>query len=146
MAGKLTLQTLKRVVAERVKGPGFESLFDQLSVISGGDGLCCCELKVSPKMLNVSGSLHGGVTASLIDAVSTYALMTTGTGRPGSSIDLNISYMRPIKLDDVIVISAKTLNCGKKIAVSTVDISSKQTGKLVAQGRHTKFVGDPKVD
>ncbi|CAL1538013.1 unnamed protein product [Lymnaea stagnalis] len=96
-------------------------------------------------MLNATGSLHGGVIASLVDAVSTYALTTTGSGRPGSSIDLNVSYMRPVKLDDVIVISASTLSCGSRLAVSSVDILNKETGKLIAQGRHTKFVGDTKT-
>uniref|UniRef100_A0A0B6ZV12 Acyl-coenzyme A thioesterase 13 n=2 Tax=Arion vulgaris TaxID=1028688 RepID=A0A0B6ZV12_9EUPU len=143
--GRLTFDALKKFVADRAKSPGYESIFDQLKVVSGGDGNCSCELVVSPKMLNDFGTLHGGVTASLVDAVSTYALTTTGSGRPGSSVDLNISYLRPVKVNEVITISARTLSCGRTIAFSCVDITKTNTGQLVAQGRHSKFVGEPKT-
>ncbi|CAG5123171.1 unnamed protein product [Candidula unifasciata] len=140
---RLTLDALRKLIVSRVHRQGFESLFNQLKVVSGGDGSCVCEIKVSPSMLNAAGTLHGGVTASLVDAVSTYALTTTGSGRPGSSIDLNVSYLRPVKVNEVITIAARTLSCGKTIAVSCVDITNTDTGKLLAQGRHSKFVGEP---
>ncbi|KAI8786839.1 acyl-coenzyme A thioesterase 13 [Biomphalaria glabrata] len=139
--GKLTFEAMKVLVADRVKTQGFENIFNKIKVVSGGNGQCCCELQVSPNMLNAAGTLHGGVTASLVDAVSTYALFTVGNGKPGSSVDLNISFLKPVKPEDVLEISAKTLSCGSRIAFSSVDIKNKATGQLVAQGRHTKFVG-----
>ncbi|KAH9492251.1 Acyl-coenzyme A thioesterase 13 [Bulinus truncatus] len=139
--GKLCFEALKRFVANRVQTQGFESLFTKIKVVSGGEGQCCCELQVTSRMLNAAGTLHGGVTASLVDAVSTYALTTTGSGKPGSSVDLNISFLKPVRPDDIIEISATTLSCGSRIAFSSVDIRNKATGQLVAQGRHTKFVG-----
>ncbi|XP_012943183.1 acyl-coenzyme A thioesterase 13 [Aplysia californica] len=138
---RLTLEGLRKVVKQRVDSNGFENLFKEMKVLSGGDGQCCCELRVTSPLMNARGSLHGGVTASLVDAVSTYALMTTGTGAPGISMDLNVSYLKPVKLDDSVVVEAKTLSCGRTLAVATVDIRSKQTGQLVAHGRHSKFVG-----
>lgn len=37
-------------------------------------------------------------------------------------------------------IESKALRVGKAIAVVSVDFRSKKTGKLIAQGRHTKYL------
>lgn len=141
--GKLTFEAVRTMIANRMSLPGFESLvFQQLKLLSAADGMCRCELNVQSKMLNVSGKLHGGVTASLVDAVSTYALTTTGEGRPGSSIDLNVSYLRPVNEGESIIITAQTLRCGRQVAVCSVEVTNKSSGQLLAHGKHTKYVGD----
>lgn len=60
--------------------------------MSGGNGMCTAELKVSPEHLNGAGGLHGGYIATLVDAVSTYALMTNekGNSNAGVSVDMHI--------------------------------------------------------
>lgn len=35
---------------------------------------------------------------------------------------------------------AKTLRVGKAVGVVSVELRKKKTGKLIAQGRHTKFL------
>lgn len=40
--------------------------------------------------LNKAGGMHGGFTATLIDNISTAAIVTTGSD-PGVSVDMNIS-------------------------------------------------------
>ena len=37
-------------------------------------------------------------------------------------------------------IESKALRVGKTMAVVSVDLKSKKTGKLIAQGRHTKYL------
>ena len=49
--------------------------------------------------------------------------------------------MKPVKLDDTLVIEANTLSYGRTLAVASVDISNKDTGKLVAHGKHSKYMG-----
>ena len=51
-------------------------------------------------------------------------------------------YLNAAKIGDDIVIDANTLKVGKKLAYLTVDIKSKTNGKLLAQGKHTKFFSD----
>ncbi len=58
--------------------------------MSGGAGKLVCEMKVEEEHQNRGGSLHGGMTATLVDAVSTLALMSNGAP-PGVSVDLNVS-------------------------------------------------------
>ena len=40
-----------------------------------------------------------------------------------------------------ILIDADTLKVGKTLAFLTVDLKLKDTGDLLAQGKHTKYVG-----
>lgn len=58
--------------------------------MSAGGGKCVAEMKVENKHQNGAGTLHGGFTATLVDCISTYALMTQGSGVPGVSVNMNI--------------------------------------------------------
>ena len=62
----------------------------QILVTSASHGNCVCELTLDESHLNRVGGLHGGFTATLVDNISTAAIMTTGSG-PGVSVDMNIS-------------------------------------------------------
>ena len=61
-----------------------------MQVTAASPGKIVCEVAVEESHLNPNGSLHGGVTATLVDQISTLALMTEGRF-PGISTDLNIS-------------------------------------------------------
>ena len=52
---------------------------------------CVCELKLSEEHQKRGGVMHGGLTATLVDIVSTAALMTNDNVSPGVSVDMNIS-------------------------------------------------------
>ena len=61
-----------------------------MQVTAASPGKIICEVTVEESHLNRNGNLHGGVTATLVDQISTLALMTEGRF-PGVSIDLNVS-------------------------------------------------------
>lgn len=98
-------------------------------------------MKIEEEHTNRMGTLHGGLTATLVDSISTMALLCTEMGMPGVSIDMNITYMSPAKLGDDILITAHVLKQGKTLAFASVDLTNKANGKMIAQGRHTKHVG-----
>lgn len=62
-----------------------------MSVVSAGDGKCTAEFKVEEEHQNFGGTLHGGFSATLVDGISTLALMTYGRQVPGVSVDMHIS-------------------------------------------------------
>ncbi|XP_067677915.1 acyl-coenzyme A thioesterase 13-like [Haliotis asinina] len=134
------LQVLRQLVANRVAATGFESVLKQIRVVDGEEGRCVCELVVSPELSNPRGSLHGGVAATLVDIVSTWAVMTTGEKKPGVSVDLSISFLKAAPTGEPILIDARTLRVGKTLAFLTVDILKKDCGTLLAQGKHTMFM------
>lgn len=81
--------------------------------------------------------MHGGFSATLIDNVSTYALLTV-TDSKSASVDLNVTFLAPARAGDVIRIEAATLKAGQRLAYLTVDIL--KGSRLLATGRQTKYL------
>ncbi|XP_060832735.1 acyl-coenzyme A thioesterase 13 [Bombus pascuorum] len=134
---KLITSILERVL----KTPNFGQCLQKLQIISAGNGNCKAQLIISEEHLNLGGTLHGGFTSTLIDCVSTYAIMTHEINSPGVSVDLNITFMKPAFPGDLITIDAKTIRAGKTLAFLAVDITKDEGKHVIAHGRHTKFVG-----
>lgn len=104
------------------------------------NGRVVCSLLVNPRLCNAGGRLHGGAIVSLVDVVGSAAIISTGV-HSGVSLEINVSYMSEAPAKGEIEIEANTLRVGRKLAFVSVDIRRKGTGQLVAQGRHTKFLG-----
>ena len=49
--------------------------------------------------------------------------------------------MKGAKVGTDIVIDAQMLKRGSRLAFLTVDMTNKENGALLAQGKHTKFIG-----
>ncbi|XP_029446634.1 acyl-coenzyme A thioesterase 13 [Rhinatrema bivittatum] len=133
------LRQLFRAMSER---NGFDTIMRKVNIISASPGKIVCEMKVEEEHTNVNGTLHGGMTASLVDVVSTAALLYTERGSAGVSVDMNITYMNAAKLGESILITAQILKQGRSLGFATVDLINKDTGKIIAQGRHTKHLGN----
>uniref|UniRef100_A0A8C4QSY5 Acyl-coenzyme A thioesterase 13 n=1 Tax=Eptatretus burgeri TaxID=7764 RepID=A0A8C4QSY5_EPTBU len=112
-----------------------------LHAVSASPGHLVCEMGVEKEHTNRGGTMHGGLTALLVDSVSTLALFTTKDGRPGVSVDMNITYMKAAQEGETVMITADVLKQGRTLAFTSVDIMNKDTGHLIAQGRHTKHLG-----
>jgi acyl-coenzyme A thioesterase 13 len=63
----------------------------QVQLVSGGDGWCRAEMVVAPEHENKLGTLHGGLTATLVDTISSIALGTRTAGVLGVTVDLHVS-------------------------------------------------------
>ncbi|XP_007526006.1 acyl-coenzyme A thioesterase 13 [Erinaceus europaeus] len=134
-------QTLLEVVKAMKNARGFDRVLEKVTLVSADPGKVICEMKVEDEHTNKMGTLHGGLTATLVDNISTLALLCTERAAPGVSVDMNITYMSPAKIGEDILITAHVLKQGKTLAFTSVDLTHKTTGKLVAQGRHTKHLG-----
>lgn len=62
-----------------------------MKVVSANPGKVVFEMKIEEQHTNKGGTLHGGLTATLVDIVSTAALIYTERGAPGVSVDMNIT-------------------------------------------------------
>lgn len=130
MAKRLSLQGFDRLVLSKVK------------IVSGGEGKCIAELKVEEEHQNFVGGLHGGMTATMVDVLSTLAMMTHKENPPpGVTVDLHVSYLKAAKIGDTVLVEASTLKKGKTLAYLHVDLKNKSTNELIAVGSHIKFVG-----
>ncbi|CAL8293575.1 unnamed protein product [Merluccius merluccius] len=138
----LTLNSLKQIMKSIVDTPGFDRVISKVNVLSASPGKVVCEMKVEEEHTNRGGTLHGGLTATLVDIISTTAIMYSERGSPGVSVDMNITYMNAAKVGEDVLITAQVLKEGKTLAFATVDLINKSTGKFIAQGRHTKHLGN----
>ncbi|XP_068787766.1 acyl-coenzyme A thioesterase 13 [Struthio camelus] len=138
----LTTEALREAMSGMLESRGFDRVLRKMKLLSATPGKVVCELKVEEEHTNRGGTLHGGLTATLVDVVSTAALLYTERGVPGVSVDMNITYTAAAKIGEEVLITAQILKQGKNIAFASVDLSNKATGRLIAQGRHTKYLGN----
>lgn len=103
-------------------------------------GRILCSFKVPPRLVNAGNFLHGGATAALVDILGSAVIHTVGAPLVGVSLEINVSYLDAAFLGEEIEVEAKVLRVGKTIAAVTVELRKKKTGKIVAQGRHTKYL------
>ncbi|XP_059412568.1 acyl-coenzyme A thioesterase 13 [Carassius carassius] len=137
----MSLNTIKQIMRAMADSPGFDRVLSKVEVLSAAPGKVVCELKVEEEHTNRGGTLHGGLTATLVDVISTTAIMYSERGAPGVSVDMNITYMNAAKIGEDVLITAQVLKQGRTLAFATVDLTNKANGKLIAQGRHTKHLG-----
>ena len=109
-------------------------------------------MEVTDQSTNYSDLLHGGMTATIVDQLSSLALTTamvkiedlkadqTFVKVKSVSLDLSITYLKAIRRGETILIDANTLKFGRNIAFLSVEIFNKQTNELVVTGKHTKYL------
>lgn len=100
-----------------------------------------CTLFVSPQVQNRYGTLHGGCIATIVDTVGTAALLTKSK-RSGVSLALSVDYLSPQPGLEECDIIAEVVKTGKTIATISVEVRQSSTHKLVALGRHIKFLAE----
>lgn len=64
-----------------------------MEVLAATPGKVVCEMRVEEEHTNRGGTLHGGLTATLVDVISTMAIMNSERGAPGVSVDMNITWV-----------------------------------------------------
>ena len=120
---------------------GFDKALPGLEVVSATHGKARLRIVVSTAVQNLGGNLHGGAIATLVDDAGTIAIMTADKdSRPGVTTDLNVSYFNAGKSGEAILVDAEVLKSGRTMAYVSVDLRNERDGKLLAQGRMTKFM------
>jgi len=73
--------------------------------------------------------------------------LNTPLRKPGVSVDIHLSYMKPAKLNDTILVEGRVVKAGNKMAYLTAEVYIKSENtfdlkreNLVATGTHTKFI------
>ncbi|HYG91376.1 MAG TPA: PaaI family thioesterase [Azospirillum sp.] len=96
------------------------------------------ELTIRPELHNRSGILHGGVVASMIDAVGGFAGGYTGEPgriRPALTLSLTTSYTGQAT-GGVVRATARKRGGGRQIFVATVEVADAD-GQVIAVGEGT---------
>ncbi|XP_077993931.1 acyl-coenzyme A thioesterase 13-like [Glandiceps talaboti] len=112
-------------------GRNFERHIEKVSVIAAEPGRVKFEMLVSEEHTNKGGTLHGGMTATLVAFLHATALVTK-IGQPGVAVDLNVTYVNAAQIGTMLSIDAKVLKVGKTLGFMASDITN-ESGDLIAQ-------------
>jgi acyl-coenzyme A thioesterase 13 len=134
-----------RGVWERTKNdsPIYRLLLSDVGIINATRGQMQARLKLTAEHVNSRGTIHGAVSAAIIDWAGGMSIATHGYERTGASIDIHISYLSTATVGDTLEISAVADRVGRSMAFTTVKISrvvDGEVGPLVSRGSHTKFL------
>lgn len=98
-----------------------------------GDSHAVMEVTVGDIHRNYFGGAHGGLLATLVDTVSFFPRPLLPSGRPCTTTNLNVTYVRPAAIGDVLTARSELLHLGRRTASVAVTVKN-QEDKLVAHG------------
>jgi len=133
------LQTTIEEIQERFKNGAFFSYIG-FEIIHFEEDNVLLKLPIKDYLMNVNGTLHGGVHASMLDQVLGMLISIT-TKTKCATINLNVNYFAPTVTGEIFA-TAKILNQGYKIVTAEAEIIDEQ-GKILAKATGTfKLIRD----
>ena len=126
------IEFLRAVRDERLPAPPIARLMGmRLTEVEPGRIVFECEPDES--VYNPIGTVHGGLLCTLADSVTACAVQTTlPLGMTYTSIDLNISYLRPVTVNSGVLRATGTVTKpGRRVAFASAEIVD-AAGKVVA--------------
>jgi acyl-CoA thioesterase len=94
------------------------------------------ECELTDQLRNAGGVMHGGVTATLVDAAVGIAIVHHFRGeRTATTVEMKLNYFLPITAGKVRA-RAKLLRIGTSLAVGSVEVQDSR-GRLAAFGTAT---------
>ncbi|KAN0108404.1 Thioesterase/thiol ester dehydrase-isomerase [Hyaloscypha variabilis] len=136
-------------VWQRMKGnsPIYDFLLADAEIISATKGSVTARLTLDKNHVNSRGTIHGAVSAALVDWSGGLAIATHGLEKTGASIDIHVTYIGTAQVGETIEVEAVANKVGKSIAFTTIRIYRLVDGKqgsMVATASHTKYISQPK--
>lgn len=98
-----------------------------------GESHAIMEVTVADIHRNYFGGAHGGLLATLIDTVSFFPRPLLPSGKTCTTTNLNVNYVRPAAMGDVLTARSELMHMGRKMASVAITVTN-QKGKLVAHG------------
>ena len=86
--------------------------------------------------MNRYGNMHGGIIMMLADTASGITSFEAGTGNSSPTMDMNISFLKPIHKGDDMIIRAQILYAGKHNCVDRI-VGSQGIQQSVLSGGRT---------
>ncbi|XP_073187965.1 acyl-coenzyme A thioesterase 13 isoform X4 [Lepidochelys kempii] len=93
-----TIHSFREMMKVLLSSSNFDRVLSKMTVLSATPGKVVCEMKIEEEHTNRGGTLHGGLTATLVDVVSTAALLYTERGIPGWEYQCELCLRRSCKI------------------------------------------------
>jgi uncharacterized protein (TIGR00369 family) len=105
------------------------------------EGRAVFEIEPAEHQYNPFGTLHGGVTAGVIDAATGCAVHSTLPAGAGfTSLEIKVNYVRPVTTETGLLrCEGRVVHTGNRIAVTESRVTDRE-GKLYAFGVSTVMI------
>ncbi|KYG43268.1 hypothetical protein M433DRAFT_136587 [Acidomyces richmondensis BFW] len=136
---------IEKLVQTKLPGsPIYAFLLGQVKITGASKGHVLARLPLSQNHMNSMGSIHGSVSATIIDWMGGMAIATWDIrDKTGVSVDIHVTFQSGAKVDDEIEIEGIAEKVGGSLAFTKVNIYKVEDGsrgRIVATGTHTKYV------
>src|SRR5580692_6260323 len=101
-----------------------------------GPGYCKLHYHINDQMLNGFNMVHGGVLFSAAD--SAFAFACNSHGIITVALDVSITFTRPARSGDLMIVEAREVHLGNKIGVYDIRTTNEE-GQLVALFKGTAY-------
>ncbi|KAF2722364.1 Thioesterase/thiol ester dehydrase-isomerase [Polychaeton citri CBS 116435] len=136
---------IEYLVEKKLPGsPIYAFLLTPVRITSASKGHVIARLPLTQVHMNSGGSIHGSVSATIVDWMGGMAVATHDLReRTGVSLDIHVTYQSGAKPGDEVEIEGIAEKVGVSIAFTKVNIfkvENGQRGRIVVSGTHTKYV------
>lgn len=98
------------------------------------EGNLAFSYKIRPEMANPFGTLHGGITAAIIDDAMGATLIVYGEEVFHVTVNLSVDYFAAAYVGDVIIAETQVVKKGRQIVNIHCDVWNADRSKLLAKG------------
>lgn len=123
--------------------PIYDFLLASAEIIAASKGLVTTRLTLGTNHVNSRGTIHGAVSAALVDWAGGLAIASHGLEKTGASVDIHVTYIGTANVGDTLEIEGTANKVGRSMAFTTIRIYKIVAGKpgpLVATASHTKYI------
>lgn len=134
------LDHILAMVAGQIAPPPIAMLM-RMRPTAAGHGTATFECEPDESHYNPIGTVHGGLVCTLLDSVIGCAVHTTlGIGQGYTSVDIAVSYLRPVRADTGTLTAVATVTkSGSRIAFAEARVVD-EAGRLMATATSTCLV------
>lgn len=104
-----------------------------IRLVEIGDRHAVMTVTADDRHLNYLGGVHGGLLAALADTVCFFPKPLLPSGQAATTVNLNVSYLRPAAAGDRLLARSELLHLGRRTASLSVRITDRDE-RLVAHG------------
>ncbi|MFA3783592.1 PaaI family thioesterase [Melioribacteraceae bacterium 4301-Me] len=119
--------TAEKAIEKMLKSDKF-SRWLRVKIVESKKGYCKLEMKVRKEMMNGFNIVHGGVTFSLADSALAFA--SNSYGKVAVVIENNISFVKPVRENDILIATAEEQSRNNHLGVYSVEITNQKNEKV----------------
>lgn len=108
-------------------------------VLEVEEGRVSMEYVVRKEMTNPIGTLHGGVTAAIMDDIIGAAMFSLNEPFFYTTINNAIDYLSAAREDDVLIAETKVIKKGKQFINAECEVWNADRSRLIARGTSNLF-------